>query len=168
MLFVCHPNILQKHCFQFLLGVKMAPRETENNASAKCWGDKHRALQYVMVFSGVVNIVYFVNLNYLCECQLLTLSRASHSETSCDFYFRFFFQSDRLTQYQETHLMLRPSQFNASFPIARPTHFFWKSKKKNKIPESLVKKQVVEFTSTRSCLINTNYCLKLSSFLQPF
>ena len=27
MLFVCHPKILHKHCLQFLLGVKMAPRE---------------------------------------------------------------------------------------------------------------------------------------------
>ena len=32
----------------------MAPRETENNAYAKFWGDKQRALWYVMVFSGVV------------------------------------------------------------------------------------------------------------------
>ena len=38
----------------------MAPRETENNAYAKFWGDKQRALWYVimtMVFSGVVNYV---------------------------------------------------------------------------------------------------------------
>ena len=55
MLFVCRPKILHKHCLQFLLGVKMAPRETENNAYAKFWGDKQRALWYVMVFSGVVN-----------------------------------------------------------------------------------------------------------------
>ena len=33
----------------------MAPRETENNAYAKFWGEKQRALWYVMVFSGVVN-----------------------------------------------------------------------------------------------------------------
>ena len=33
----------------------MAPRETENNAYAKFWGDKQRALWYVMLFSGVVN-----------------------------------------------------------------------------------------------------------------
>ena len=33
----------------------MAPRETENNAYAKFWGDKERALGYVIVFSGVVN-----------------------------------------------------------------------------------------------------------------
>ena len=33
----------------------MAPRETENNAYAKFWGEKQRALSCVMVFSGVVN-----------------------------------------------------------------------------------------------------------------
>ena len=33
----------------------MAPRETENNAYAKFWGDKQGALWYVMVFSGVVS-----------------------------------------------------------------------------------------------------------------
>ena len=46
MLFVCHPQIL---------GVTMAPRETENSAYAKFWGDKQRALWYVLTFSGVVN-----------------------------------------------------------------------------------------------------------------
>ena len=35
----------------------MATRETENYAYAKFWGDKQRALQYVMVFSGVVNFL---------------------------------------------------------------------------------------------------------------
>ena len=37
------------------MGVEKAPRETENNAYAKFWGDKQRVLWYVMVFSGVVN-----------------------------------------------------------------------------------------------------------------
>ena len=55
MLFVCHPKILYTHCFQFLLEVKMSPRENENNAYAKFWGDNERALWYVTVFSGVVN-----------------------------------------------------------------------------------------------------------------
>ena len=36
----------------------MSPRETENNAYAKLWGHKQRALWYVKVFSGVVN--YFL------------------------------------------------------------------------------------------------------------
>ena len=38
MLFVFHPQNLHWHSFQFLLGVKMAPRETEKNAYAKFWG----------------------------------------------------------------------------------------------------------------------------------
>ena len=57
MLFDCKPKILHRHCLQFLLGVKIAPRETENNAYAKFWGDKQRALWYVMVVSGVFNYV---------------------------------------------------------------------------------------------------------------
>ena len=35
----------------------MAPRETENNTYANFWGDKQRALWYVMIFSGVVNYI---------------------------------------------------------------------------------------------------------------
>ena len=50
-----HPKNLHKHCLQFLLGVKMAARETENNAYPKFWGDKQGALWYLMVFSGVAN-----------------------------------------------------------------------------------------------------------------
>ena len=55
MLFVYHPKILHKYWLQFLLGVKTAPRQTENNAYTKFWGDKQRALWYIMVFSGAVN-----------------------------------------------------------------------------------------------------------------
>ena len=55
MLFVCHPKILHKHCLQFLLGVKMVPRESEDNAYANFWGDRQRALLYAMIFSVVVN-----------------------------------------------------------------------------------------------------------------
>ena len=55
MLFVGQPKILHKHCLQFLLGVKMALRETENNAYANFCGDKQRALWSVMTFSGVVS-----------------------------------------------------------------------------------------------------------------
>ena len=49
MLFVFHPKILHKHCFQCLLG-PFFPRETENNAYAKFGGNKQRALWYVVVF----------------------------------------------------------------------------------------------------------------------
>jgi len=61
--------ILHKHCLQFLLGVKMAPRETENNAYAKFWSDQQRVLWYVMVFSGVVNFQLHV-----CICLSINLS----------------------------------------------------------------------------------------------
>ena len=47
---VCYPKILHKQCLQFLFGVKIAPRETENNAYMKFSGDGQRALWYAMVF----------------------------------------------------------------------------------------------------------------------
>ena len=51
----------------------MAPRETENNAYAKFWGDKQRTLWYVMVFSGVVN-----NATSVSEVKMLSVS-VSHT-----------------------------------------------------------------------------------------
>ena len=69
MLFVRHPKILHKHCFRFLLEVKVTPRKTENNAYAKFWGDEQRALWYVMVFSVVVN----------CRCDLFSGVERFHS-----------------------------------------------------------------------------------------
>ena len=54
MLFVCHPKIFISIVFSFSWELEW-PRETENTAYAKCWGDKERALWYVMVFSGVAN-----------------------------------------------------------------------------------------------------------------
>ena len=54
MHFVCRTKVLHKHCLQFLLGVKMAPRETENNTYVKFWGDKQIALWY---FWSAVNIL---------------------------------------------------------------------------------------------------------------
>ena len=41
----------------------MAPRETGNNAYSNFGGDKQRALWYVVVFSGVVN----VSVEILCS-----------------------------------------------------------------------------------------------------
>ena len=60
MFFVCQPNISHKHCLHFLLGVKVAPRETENNSYAKFWADQQRTSWYVMVFSGEVNSQHFI------------------------------------------------------------------------------------------------------------
>ena len=52
MLVVCHPTILHKHCLQFLLGVKMAPRKTENNAYAKFWDDNKEYYGMLWHFLG--------------------------------------------------------------------------------------------------------------------
>ena len=52
----------------------MAPRETENNAYAKFWGDKQQALWYVMVFSGVVNYTTKLKIND-CLSDLITRDR---------------------------------------------------------------------------------------------
>ena len=45
--FVCPPKILHKHCFQFLLGLTMVPRENKNNAYAKFGGTNK---QYYGIF----------------------------------------------------------------------------------------------------------------------
>ena len=52
MLFVFHPKILLKHCFQFLFGVKIVPRDTEDNAYAKFWGDKQNFCMLWYFWSG--------------------------------------------------------------------------------------------------------------------
>ena len=58
MLFVWHPKILHKHCLKFLLGVKMAPRETENNAFAEL---------------GVTNKEHYGMLWYFLERSILEI-----------------------------------------------------------------------------------------------
>ena len=62
MLFVCHQETLHKHCLQFLLGVKMPPRETENNAYAKF---------------GVTNKEHYGILWYFLEWSIFHASRAA-------------------------------------------------------------------------------------------
>ena len=44
--FCCPPEILHKHCFQFLLGLTITPREIENYAYAKFGG----TAKNIMVF----------------------------------------------------------------------------------------------------------------------
>ena len=76
---LCHPKILHKHCLRFLLGVKMAPRETKNNAYAKFWDDKQRVWWYVMVFSGVVNCCFLILIP-----QFMAPKASTHSPCSLD------------------------------------------------------------------------------------
>ena len=76
MLFACRPKVLHKHCLQFLLGVKMAPRETENNAYAKFWGDKQRTLWYVMVFLELSILSLYVKGLSSQESNILFVDRS--------------------------------------------------------------------------------------------
>ena len=51
------PQSLHKQCLQFLLGVKMAPRETENNAYSNFRGDKkehYGMLWYFLEWSNAI------------------------------------------------------------------------------------------------------------------
>ena len=53
------------------MGVKMVPRETEDNSYAKFWGDKQKALWHVTVFSGVVNYLrsqLYLRFKRVCPC----------------------------------------------------------------------------------------------------
>ena len=50
------PKILHKHCFQFLLGLAMVPRENKNNAYVKFGGQE----KCIMVFSEMA---------YWCYCR---------------------------------------------------------------------------------------------------
>ena len=65
MLLVCHLKILYKYRLQFLLKVKMAPRETENNAYAKFWGDKQRELWYFPWWSIALSSAKHFHLLFL-------------------------------------------------------------------------------------------------------
>ena len=61
----------------------MAPRETENNAYAKFWGDKQSALWYVMVFSGVVNYIILQVFSFsifLCKFQVISQAEQEQAE----------------------------------------------------------------------------------------
>ena len=58
----------------------MAPRETENNAYAKFWGDKESALWYVMVFSGVVNYIRVTNRAESIDAGSLIISSSFNHE----------------------------------------------------------------------------------------
>ena len=70
MLFVCHPKILHKHCLQFLLGVKMVPRETENIFGVKN-KEHHGMLWYFLEWS--INVLSFVNVqNFITAESILS------------------------------------------------------------------------------------------------
>ena len=58
----------------------MAPRETENNAYAKFWGDKQRTLWYVMVFlEWSIALGVWENLRYYGEFFMGIMIHCYHS-----------------------------------------------------------------------------------------
>ena len=73
MLFVCPLKILHKHCLQLLLGVKMAPRETENNAYSNFLGatnkEHYGMLWYFLEWS--INVLAFVNVQNFKTAQTI-------------------------------------------------------------------------------------------------
>ena len=54
------PQILHKHCFQFLLGLTMVPRENQNNAYAK-FGETNK--EYYGIFESGLYMFYC----YACQ-----------------------------------------------------------------------------------------------------
>ena len=70
----------------------MAPRETEDNAYAKFWGDKQRALWYVMVFLEICALTEYVETIFVGLPDRRSLSPSmspSHAPVlSCAHYFQ--------------------------------------------------------------------------------
>ena len=53
MLFVCHPQILHKHCLQFLLGVKWLQDQLKTMLKQKCGMTKNSIMVcYSIICSG--------------------------------------------------------------------------------------------------------------------
>ena len=77
MLFVCHPDILHEHCLQFLLGVKIAPRESEHNVYAKfgVTNEEHYGILWYFLEWSIENATLFLRL------------RLSFTPTRSGFYF---------------------------------------------------------------------------------
>ena len=68
IIFVCSPQILHNHCFQFLLGLTMVPRENKNNAYSK-FGETNK--EYYGIFrSGLFRLRpggWLLMLRHLCH-----------------------------------------------------------------------------------------------------
>ena len=69
----------------------MVPRETENNAYAKFWGDKQRALWYVMVCYGM--------LWYFLEWSIVKLRRSPDFALLLWIHIRSFFTFENIGEF---------------------------------------------------------------------
>ena len=71
--FCLSPQILQKHCFQFLLGITMARRENKNNAYARFGGTNK---EYYGIFrTGLLGVFWFI---WECRAPLPLVEIWSH------------------------------------------------------------------------------------------
>ena len=89
----------------------MAPRETENNSYTKFWGDKGRALWYVMVFSGVVNCKLGMTVRGSMKDALqnkVVLGLSHHPALICP----ILATSMGTTSFQDIHSLILPSNPN--------------------------------------------------------
>ena len=142
MLVVCHPKILHKHCLQFLLGVKMTPRETENfkvtnkeHYGMKLWiYENHmQDLEYprgIHNFIIILSRVYHEPIQRPAPSWLVSLiGRALHryrrgqgfeSRTSLNFFQAFFSQLHKLS------IQLRWSSFKLNIMVCYGI-FCWRS-----------------------------------------
>ena len=137
MLFDCRPKVLHKHCLQFLLGVKKAPRETENNAYAKFWGEKQRTLWYVMVFLewSIVKILkmkrvregenYFLHWWLLTEQPSRNVTKHRYFDSSAKTHFDFLNDWSLYKQFFSACLLFHHTRsvdlfYQKHFPVLMP------------------------------------------------
>ena len=71
----------------------MAPRETENNAYAKFWGDKQRTLWYVMVF-----------LEWSIETSFKSISKSHAYSLFCQNYVKYLSVFGKLSMLNVSYL----------------------------------------------------------------
>ena len=57
-------NNLHNHCFQFLLGITIVPREIEGNGYAKLWGETRCIMVYVKMVSKLATIKFCRKLGH--------------------------------------------------------------------------------------------------------
>ena len=65
--FCLSPQILQKHCFQFLLGITMFRRGKKKQCLCKIWGNKQRVLWYFPNWPIVGCFGLYESVEQLCH-----------------------------------------------------------------------------------------------------
>ena len=112
MLFVCHSKILHKYCFQFLLGVKMAPRETTTMLMQNLrWQTKSIMVCYSIFWSGQLKASLEKNEEQTCHNVYVVWHKSQTSKTNIT-------KHDNLRRNQQQKLWTR----SLAFPIKHDLH----------------------------------------------